>query len=233
MADAIIVLATRNKNKIDEMNALLHGVGYTVKSAYDFADLVDVDEDQDTLEGNALKKARYTYEMTGLPSLADDTGLEVDALGGRPGVYSARYAGEQATYADNVKKLVAELGEIIASGSAQYTLSAESQQDSSSIASEDKTLAFDESVPVDHRQSSFTARFRTVLALVDGQRTEIFNGVCEGRIILSPRGERGFGYDPVFVPEGYGITFAEMDPAVKNSISHRGKAMQLFLDYLG
>lgn len=195
MADAIIVLATRNKNKIDEMNALLHGIGYTVKSAYDFADLVDVDEDQDTLEGNAMKKARYTFEMTGLPSLADDTGLEVDALGGRPGVYSARYAGDQATYADNVKKLVSELSEF--------------------------------------RQPPYPARFRTVLALVDGDRTEIFNGVCEGQIILSPRGDRGFGYDPVFVPQGYKLTFAEMDPSLKNTISHRGKAMQLFLEYLG
>ncbi len=180
------------------MNTLLQGVGYSVKSAYDFAALEDVDEDQDTLEGNALKKARYTYEMTGLPSLADDTGLEVDALGGRPGVYSARYAGEGATYSDNVKKLVAELG---------------------SLAAND--------VP-----GPFTARFRTVLALVDGDHTEIFNGVCEGQIVLQPRGEKGFGYDPVFVPEGYEMTFAEMDPMLKNMISHRGKAMKLFLDYL-
>lgn len=224
MADAIIVLATRNKNKIDEMNALLHGIGYTVKSAYDFADLVDVDEDQDTLEGNAMKKARYTFEMTGLPSLADDTGLEVDALGGRPGVYSARYAGDQATYADNVKKLVAELGEIRVLGSAQYTPSAKTTQNASTS---------EESMPSDLRQPPFTARFRTVLALVDGDRTEIFNGVCEGQIILSPRGDRGFGYDPVFVPQGYKLTFAEMDPSLKNTISHRGKAMQLFLEYLG
>lgn len=104
-----IVLATKNKHKLDELQAVLANAGFNLRSAFEFADLQEVVEDGDTLEANALKKARYTFEMTGLPSLADDTGLEVDALGGAPGVYSARYAGENATYAQNVERLMFDL----------------------------------------------------------------------------------------------------------------------------
>jgi XTP/dITP diphosphohydrolase len=191
----ILVLATRNKNKLTELQATLNQMRVEVRSAFDFAHLEEVDEDQPTLEGNALKKARYTAEMTGLPSLSDDTGLEVDALGGRPGVYSARYAGENASYADNVQKLIRELS--------------------------------DSGV-----NPPFTARFRTVIAFVDGDFATTFNGVCEGQIMLHPRGSNGFGYDPVFVPNGYSQTFAEIDPDLKNTISHRGKAIKLFRDWL-
>ncbi|MCH8495593.1 MAG: RdgB/HAM1 family non-canonical purine NTP pyrophosphatase [Balneolales bacterium] len=104
-----IVLATKNKHKLAELQAVLANAGFDLRSAFEFADLQEVVEDGDTLEANALKKARYTFEMTGLPSLADDTGLEVDALGGAPGVYSARYAGENATYAQNVERLMFDL----------------------------------------------------------------------------------------------------------------------------
>lgn len=107
-----LVLATRNKDKIEEMRSALKPFGITLKSTYDFPDLEEVVEDRDTLEGNALKKARYVFQQTGLPSLADDTGLEVAALNGRPGVYSARYAGEKATYQQNVDKLLEELKEV-------------------------------------------------------------------------------------------------------------------------
>lgn len=198
MEKDILVLATRNKNKIIEMESVLRGSGLHARSAYDFAELKDVDEDQPTLEGNALKKARYTFQETGLPSLADDTGLEVDAMDGRPGVYSARYAGENASYQDNVTKLVHELNEKLESGF----------------------------------KPPFRARFRTVLAFVTSSDEKVFHGVCEGQIVLNAAGSNGFGYDPVFVPDGHAITFAQMDAEVKNEISHRGKAMRLFRDYI-
>lgn len=193
--ESILVLATKNRNKLSELQATLTGLPVTVRSAFDFATLEDVDEDQPSLVGNALKKARYTASVTGLPSLSDDTGLEVDALGGWPGVFSARYAGENATYSDNVQKLLTELA---SSGSSQ----------------------------------PFPARFRTVLAFVSKGTEHTFDGVCEGHIILQPRGINGFGYDPVFVPLGHTLTFAELDPDLKNAISHRGKAMQLFREWL-
>lgn len=191
----IVVLATKNKNKLIELQATLQGMRIDIRSAFDFADLDEVVEDQPTLEGNALKKAVYTAEMTGLPSLSDDTGLEVDALGGRPGVFSARYAGDKASYAENVEKLIQELND---SGA----------------------------------NPPFKARFRTVLAFVNDSEKHTFHGICEGQIILTPSGSNGFGYDPVFVPDGYLDTFAELDPSLKNSISHRGKAMKLFRDWL-
>ncbi|MGK7371693.1 MAG: RdgB/HAM1 family non-canonical purine NTP pyrophosphatase, partial [Candidatus Halalkalibacterium sp. M3_1C_030] len=160
----------------------------------DYPNLKEVEEDKLTLEGNAIKKARYVYEETGLPALSDDTGLEVDALDGRPGVFSARYAGEDVVYEDNVQKLLAELA----------------------------------GVDLKDRK----AQFRTVAALVSDKGTHTFEGVCRGVILTEKRGEKGFGYDPVFQPEGYKETFAEMESETKNKISHRGKAIQLFLDWL-
>jgi XTP/dITP diphosphohydrolase len=137
-------------------------LGIELASTRDYPGVEEVVEDKPTLEGNALKKARFWYRKTGLPSLADDTGLEVDALNGAPGVYSARYAGEQAAYADNVHKLLRELEGI----------------------------------------QNRKARFRTVIAFVDGEEEQIFEGICKGEIIREPRGEKGFGYDPVFLPRG-------------------------------
>ncbi len=187
-----LVLASRNKNKIEEMKALVDDLGIEVYSALDFPELQEVDEDQDTLEGNALKKARYVHQQTGLPALSDDTGLEVDALDGAPGVYSARYAGENATYQDNVLKLLREM-----SG-----------------------------------KKDRTAQFRTVVALVTAGSEHTFEGVCKGEIIDHQRGEKGFGYDPVFLPEGFDQTFAELDSKIKNEISHRGRAIQKFISFI-
>ena len=187
-----LVLASRNKHKIEEMQAMLSKLGIEVLSALDFPELEEVDEDQPTLEGNALKKARYVHEVTGIPALSDDTGLEVDALNGAPGVYSARYAGEDASYQDNVLKLLKELGET----------------------------------------ENRTARFRTVVALVTGKDEFTFEGKVEGEILNEQKGEGGFGYDPVFQPEGYDLTFAELDAAEKNRISHRGRAIKKFVDFL-
>lgn len=200
MVPEFIVLATRNKHKIQELQDVLSDLGVRLQSAFDFVDLLDVDEDQPTLEGNALKKARYTFEVTGLPSLSDDTGLEVDALDGRPGVFSARYAGENASYEDNVEKLVHELKEVQSEHSAGSTL--------------------------------FPARFRTVIAYVTASAEFTFHGICEGNIILEKRGGKGFGYDPVFIPAGFDLTFAEMDSTLKNSISHRALATLKFKAFL-
>lgn len=187
-----IVLASRNPHKIDELRNLLQPLGIELKSALDFPHLEEVDEDRDTLEGNALKKSQYVFEQTGIPALSDDTGLEVDALNGAPGVYSARYAGEDASYADNVKKLLRELD-----GS-------------------------------DKR----TGRFRTAMAFVTEEGDRIFEGTVEGQILRKGRGDKGFGYDPVFQPEGYDRSFAEMSQQEKAGISHRGRAVQAFLAYI-
>jgi XTP/dITP diphosphohydrolase len=200
MVPEIIVLATRNKHKIEELQDVLSDLGVRLQSAFDFVDLLDVDEDQPTLEGNALKKARYTFEVTGLPSLSDDTGLEVDVLDGRPGVFSARYAGENASYEDNVEKLIHELKEVQSDHSGGSAL--------------------------------FSARFRTVIAYVTSSAEFTFHGICEGNIILEKRGGKGFGYDPVFIPAGFDLTFAEMDSTLKNSISHRALATLKFKEFL-
>lgn len=189
-----IVLASRNKHKIEELRATLAPLGIELKSTYDYPELEEVVEDQETLEGNALKKARYVHQQTGLPALSDDTGLEVDALNGRPGVYSARYAGEDASYQDNVDKLLKELSD----------------------------------VPMERRG----AQFRTVAALVTDDENYTFEGVCRGTIITKAKGSGGFGYDPVFTPASYKKTFAELDPQVKNEISHRGKTIRKVIAFL-
>ncbi|TVQ04735.1 MAG: RdgB/HAM1 family non-canonical purine NTP pyrophosphatase [Balneolaceae bacterium] len=187
-----ILLASANPHKIEELWQILEPFGIELKSTHDFPGGKDVEENQPGLEGNALKKARYWNQFTGLPALADDTGLEVDALDGAPGVYSARYAGKDATYEQNVAKLLRDLDGI----------------------------------------KKRTARFRTVIAFVDGENENLFEGICEGEIIHKPKGENGFGYDPVFRPAGYKKTFAELSPEVKNRISHRGRALFKFLEFL-
>ncbi|MFH5831307.1 RdgB/HAM1 family non-canonical purine NTP pyrophosphatase [Halalkalibaculum sp. DA3122] len=183
-----LILASRNEHKIQELRETLSDLDLELKSALDFEELGEVEEDKQTLKGNARKKARYVFEKTGLPALADDTGLEVDALDGRPGVFSARYAGENASYDDNTDKLLAELA------------------------------------GVDDRNR--TARFRTVVAYIDEKGGEhFFEGICRGKILKERRGDKGFGYDPVFQPEGYEQTFAQLDAEEKNRISHRGRAI--------
>ncbi len=178
------VLASANKDKAAEIAAILDGFELLPRPD----DVPEVDETQDTLEGNARLKAVALVQATGLPAIADDTGLEVDELGGAPGVYSARYAGEGATYADNVRKLYeAMIG-----------------------------------------ASTRRARFRTVaLAAFPDGSVVVGHGVVEGVIAEGPRGERGFGYDPLFIPtNGDGRTFAEMTRSEKEAVSHRGRAFR-------
>ena len=183
-----VVLATRNPHKVAEIAAMLEGLPVDVLSSADFPSLPDVVEDGDTLEANAIKKAREVADATRLPALADDTGLEVDALGGAPGVYSARYAGPEGDYARNNEKLLTELA----------------------------------GLPAAQR----TARFRCVVALaLPSGETRVVEGRTEGVIIEAPRGDGGFGYDPLFLPAGRERTYAEMAPAEKNAESHRGKAV--------
>lgn len=187
-----IVLATRNPGKIAELRALLADLPVELVSAAEVADAPEVEEDAPTLEGNARKKAQALRLHTGLPALADDTGLEVDALGGAPGVRSARFAGPDADDAANRARLLRDLD-----GAADRA-----------------------------------ARFRTVLAFADGEDVRFFEGVCEGRITDTERGEGGFGYDALFQPEGGTRTFAEMPAEAKNAVSHRGRALRAFADFL-
>lgn len=181
-----LVLATRNRGKIAEIKVLLPDV--RVRPAAAFPGCPEPEETGRTFKENALIKARTVAEFTGRTALADDSGLEVDALDGAPGVRSARYAGEDATDRDNVFRLLDAL----------------------------------DGIPDADR----TARFRCVMAVAapDG-RTWTAEGVCEGRILREPRGESGFGYDPLFVPAGYENTFGELDAAIKNRISHRAMAL--------
>jgi XTP/dITP diphosphohydrolase len=182
-----LLIATRNRHKLDEIRAILGaGVGLELVGADEIPGLPEVVEDGDTFAANAARKASALARASGLWSLADDSGLEVDALGGAPGVISARYAGEPADPAANNRKLLRALDGV-----------------------------------ADRR-----ARFRCAIALAEpGGAVRTVEGRCEGSIAHAPRGAGGFGYDPLFVPEGGRETFAEMDPARKNAISHRGRAL--------
>jgi len=184
-----ILIATMNTGKLLEYERLLAEVpGLELETMAALPEAIDVVEDRDTFRGNALKKAMEIATVAGMPCLADDSGLEVDALGGGPGVYSARYAGEGSTDSENNAKLLDEL---------------------SGIADDERT-----------------ARFQCAIVIVDqsGRELAIAEGACEGRIGSEPRGSHGFGYDPLFVPEGYAQTMAELGPETKNEISHRAKA---------
>ncbi len=182
-----LILASRNRHKLEEIRTLFDLPGLELSSALDHPEIPDVEEDGKTFEANAIKKATALARATGGWALADDSGLEVDALGGAPGVYSARYAGEPVSYPANNAKLLKAL-----EGAA------------------------------DRR-----ARFRCVVALSSPSgKTRTVEGRCEGRIIHGIRGAQGFGYDPLFVPDGFDQTFAEMEAGAKNAISHRGRALQ-------
>jgi XTP/dITP diphosphohydrolase len=184
-----ILVATRNAGKLREYERLLADVpGLVLETMASLSQPIEVAEDQDTFHGNALAKATEIAALAGIPCLADDSGLEVDALGGQPGVRSARYSGEDATDAQNNEKLLRQLAD----------------------------------VPAEKR----TARFRCAIAVVDadGQALAATEGTCEGRIGQEPRGTHGFGYDPLFVPDGYTKTMAELGLETKNQISHRAKA---------
>ncbi len=192
-----LVVASANPDKVAEIAAILEPAGVELEPRP--ASVPDVVEDADTLEGNARLKAVAIADAVGAPAVADDTGLEVDALDGRPGVRSARYAGDDATYADNVAHLLSELERV---GASQLR---------------------------DRR-----ARFRTVALVRWPDGTEVaVDGAVEGHIALEPRGEGGFGYDPVFVPdESGGRTFAEMTAGEKHAVSHRGRAFRALADAL-
>lgn len=190
-----IVIASRNKKKIEEIKRIIEGLNIELLSVDNFPNLEEVVEDGLTFQENALKKARYVCQQTGLPALADDSGLEVNALGGAPGVRSARYAGENATDEDNIRKLLEEL----------------------------------EGIPLERRN----ARFVCCIALVfpDGKEY-LFWGYVRGKIAETARGIHGFGYDPVFIPEGFQKTFAEMPSHEKDKISHRKEALDKLRDFL-
>ncbi|MDP6614980.1 MAG: RdgB/HAM1 family non-canonical purine NTP pyrophosphatase [Candidatus Marinimicrobia bacterium] len=183
-----LVLATHNPDKQTEMNAVLSDLGLDVIGLDQYPEIDDIPENGTTLLENALIKARAVHLKTGFPALADDTGLEVDALHGAPGVYSARFAGEDATYQDNVKKLLSVMAGV--------------------------------------SKENRTARFRTVVALIDSDTELWTEGIIEGLITREQRGAGGFGYDPIFEAADTGKTFSEMSAAQKNEISHRARALQ-------
>lgn len=189
-----IVFATNNKHKLDEIRSILEG-SFEVVSLKDIGCHEDIPETGTTLEQNAIQKAEYIYEKYGLSCFADDTGLEVDALNGAPGVYSARYAGGKGHDSEaNMRKLLRELGE----------------------------------------NNNRKARFRTVIALIlqeqgakgKEQETLLFEGIVNGTIAREKHGTEGFGYDPIFVPDGYTQSFAELGMDIKNNISHRAQAVR-------
>lgn len=186
-----IVFATNNAHKLDEVRQVV-GDKFTLVSLRECGIVEDIPENEPTLEGNALAKARYIYERTGADCFADDTGLEVDALGGEPGIRSARYATDGHDDEANKRLLLERLQ------------------------------------GVENR----AAQFRTAVALIMGGKEYLFEGIVRGQIATEQHGEGGFGYDPLFVPEGYDRTFAQMSAEEKNAISHRGRAVRKLAEFL-
>lgn len=187
----MLIFATNNENKAREVAAVLAG-GIEVRTLKEAGINIDIPEPHDTLEANALEKARTIYQITGTNCFSEDTGLEVEALDGEPGVRSARYAGEQKSDSANMELLLHKL----------------------------------------KGEQNRKARFRTVVALILNGREFLFEGICEGRIIAAPEGDKGFGYDPVFVPDGSNRTFAQMSMDEKAGFSHRKKAMAQLVTFL-
>lgn len=186
-----LIFATNNAHKLDEVRNA-ESLNFEILSLKDIGFDGDIPEDFDTLSENAMQKARFIHNKYGMDCFADDTGLEIDALDGRPGVLSARYAGPQCNSEDNIQKVLQELkGKIIRK-----------------------------------------ARFRTVIALILNNEAYYFEGVVQGEILSEKRGESGFGYDPVFLPACFTHTFAQMDLALKNKISHRAKAVGKLIEFL-
>lgn len=191
-----LVFATNNKHKVSEIRAIL-GEQMEILSLEDINCHADIPETADTLEGNALQKAQYVVDHYGMSCFADDTGLEVEALNGEPGIFSARYAGEGHDSEANMDKLLKNLGQ----------------------------------------NNNRKAQFRTVIALLEVKggkvQQHLFEGIVKGEIIRQRRGGAGFGYDPIFQPEGYTQTFAEMGNDAKNNISHRARAVKKLAEYVG
>lgn len=189
-----LVLATNNRHKIIEMKSILKGLDIEILTLHDIPNIPPLVEDGTTFEENALKKARIVFRHSKLPSLADDSGLEVFYLNGKPGVLSARYTGEGATDDQNNQKLLSELRGV---------------------------------APRRRR-----AQFRSILAFVGDGFEEMSEGTCLGSIIEKPRGSNGFGYDPIFLPEGFGETYAELTDEKKNTMSHRAKSLEKMIRLL-
>jgi XTP/dITP diphosphohydrolase len=187
-----LVFATNNGHKLGEIRQMLQNTNITILSLKDIGCFDEIPETSDTLEGNALQKAKYVFDKFNLDCFADDTGLEVDALKGAPGVYSARYAGEACSFEDNIDKLLLEMKE------------AENRR----------------------------ACFKTVISLIIGGKEYVFSGEVGGVILTERRGTNGFGYDPVFMSEGYDKSFAEMDAGTKNGLSHRYHAIRKLIEFL-
>ena len=185
-----VVFATNNPNKLSEVRQMLKDM--EIVSLSECGIVEDIPETSDTIEGNSRQKARYIHDRLHIDCFADDTGLEVEALGGEPGVRSARYAGEGKRSEENIALLLERLGD----------------------------------------KSNRRARFRTVITLILNGREHLFEGVVEGVITHERHGEGGFGYDPVFMPDSYDTTFAQMDAGSKNAISHRGRAIARLVDFL-
>jgi XTP/dITP diphosphohydrolase len=186
-----LVFATNNAHKLSEVRSILEP-DFSIISLSDLNCNDDIPETADTLEGNALIKAKYIHEKFGLDCIADDTGLEVEALGGEPGVYSARYAGDANCAHENMCKVLEKLGD----------------------------------------NTNRAACFRTVIALIMGNETSFFEGRIDGNIAIQPRGDNGFGYDPIFVPEDYFVSFAQLSSEEKNIISHRALALKKLINHL-
>jgi XTP/dITP diphosphohydrolase len=186
-----LIFATSNAKKIQEVRGIL-GSSYEVLSLADINFEGEIPEPYDTIRENSIHKANFFFEKTNLPCIAEDSGLEVDALDGRPSAYSARYAGEERNDITNYKKVLSELGE-----------------------SENRK-----------------ARFISIITYKNKEREDVFEGNMEGCIAMNPRGENGFGYDPIFIPDGYTKTNAELSPEEKNAISHRRKALDELVRYL-
>ena len=186
-----IVFATNNEHKLREIRAIIHD-GTEVLSLADIGCHADIPETADTLEGNALIKAHFVYDNYGYDCFADDTGLEVEALDGAPGVHTARYAGDDQDSQANMRKLLQEM----------------------------------------KGKDNRNARFRTAIALIQGGEEHLFSGEVRGAITTEPLGNKGFGYDPVFIPEDTGLTFAQLGEDVKNRISHRARAVAKLTEFL-
>lgn len=186
-----LVFASNNENKIQELRSMLPET-ITIVSLESIGCFEDIPETADTIEGNAIQKANYVTQKYGFDCFADDTGLEVDALNGEPGVFSARYAGEQRNADDNMNKLLVALLD----------------------------------------KNNRRAQFKTVIALNLNGKQHLFTGIAKGKITLEKIGNQGFGYDPIFQPEGFPETFAQLSLDIKNKISHRGKATQQLITFL-
>ena len=205
--DMKIVFATGNPGKLREASEIL-GEGFEIVTPAEVGIPEDIPETGNTLRANSLQKAQYIYDKTGMDCFADDTGLEVDILGGEPGVHTARYGGPQKNPADNIARLLREM----------------------SVREQEASVA--RQYGIDTPRATRRARFRTSVTLILGGEKHFFDGIMEGTIARQKAGKGGFGYDPVFIPDGYDVTAAEITEEEKNAISHRGKALRAMAEYL-